>query len=179
VDFGSENGEATMTHERCEPASAHPGAPQLTSREREVLCRLAEGQCTRQIAKALQITPATTRTHASNILMKLGVRSRVQAAATAGGDRELALTPEPVDDSENRPEPRLAETDPLAVLTHRERDVLTCIIAGLARIAIAERLRVSPNTVRTHARNILAKLGVHSTLEAAALVRSLNSPGSA
>jgi DNA-binding NarL/FixJ family response regulator len=59
--------------------------------------------------------------------------------------------------------------DPLAALTPRERDVLQCMVDGLSRAQIAQRLHVSTNTVRTHAQNVLAKLGVHSTLESVAL----------
>ena len=51
-------------------------------------------------------------------------------------------------------------------LTQREREVLELMVAGLDRAAIAERLFLSINTVRTHSKNILAKLGVHSSLEA-------------
>jgi DNA-binding NarL/FixJ family response regulator len=56
--------------------------------------------------------------------------------------------------------------DPLATLTSREREVLQCLVDGLSRAQIAGRLHVSGNTVRTHTQNLLAKLGVHSTLEA-------------
>jgi DNA-binding NarL/FixJ family response regulator len=51
-------------------------------------------------------------------------------------------------------------------LTERERAILECMIEGLDREEIAERLGVSLNTVRTHAQNCYAKLGVHSSLEA-------------
>lgn len=54
----------------------------------------------------------------------------------------------------------------LNVLTARELDVLRCMVEGLGQNAIAQRLFVSPNTVRTHRRRTLAKLGVHSSLEA-------------
>jgi DNA-binding CsgD family transcriptional regulator len=37
---------------------------------------------------------------------------------------------------------------------------------------VAERLHLSANTVRTHLQNLMAKLGVHSTLEAVALTRA-------
>ncbi|MFI2791441.1 LuxR C-terminal-related transcriptional regulator, partial [Kitasatospora sp. NPDC018614] len=39
------------------------------------------------------------------------------------------------------------------------------------RKAVAERLYLSPHTVRTHMQNVLGKLGVHSTLAAVALAR--------
>ncbi|MGI5352885.1 response regulator transcription factor [Streptomyces sp. CA-250714] len=56
-------------------------------------------------------------------------------------------------------------------LTPREREVLRCMVAGLGRKAVAERLYLSPHTVRTHMQNVLGKLGVHSTLQAVALAR--------
>jgi two-component system NarL family response regulator len=57
-------------------------------------------------------------------------------------------------------------------LTARERAVLACLAEGAAhRDAVAEQLHLSVNTVRTHTRNLMAKLGVHSMLEAVALTR--------
>ena len=60
---------------------------------------------------------------------------------------------------------------PLDCLTKRERDVLACMVGGLDQSAIASRLFLSPNTVRTHRRRTLAKLGVHSSLEAVFVAR--------
>jgi DNA-binding NarL/FixJ family response regulator len=45
------------------------------------------------------------------------------------------------------------------------------MIDGLTRADIARELRLSPNTVRTHAQNLLTKLECHSVLEAVALAR--------
>lgn len=59
----------------------------------------------------------------------------------------------------------------LAALTPREREVLSCLADGDGRRDVAERLFLSANTVRTHLQNLMAKLGVHSTLEAVALIR--------
>ncbi|MFI9270654.1 LuxR C-terminal-related transcriptional regulator [Kitasatospora sp. NPDC052896] len=56
-------------------------------------------------------------------------------------------------------------------LTPREKQVLRCMVAGMGRQAVAERLYLSPHTVRTHMQNVLGKLGVHSTLAAVALAR--------
>lgn len=60
----------------------------------------------------------------------------------------------------------------LAALTPREREVLTCLAEGSGRREVAERLHLSANTVRTHLQNLMAKLGVHSTLEAVAMTRT-------
>ena len=60
-----------------------PDAEPLTARERQVLTLVAEGASNRDIAQALFISERTARTHVSNILMKIGVRSRTQAALWA------------------------------------------------------------------------------------------------
>ncbi|MCF3182730.1 response regulator transcription factor [Streptomyces polychromogenes] len=55
----------------------------LTPREVEVLVRVAEGEDTRLIAAGMDIAPSTARTHVQRVLMKLGVGSRLEAAALA------------------------------------------------------------------------------------------------
>ena len=61
-----------------------PESPQpLTEREFEVLRLLAQGQSNKQIASQLHITEKTAKVHVSNILGKLGVQSRTQAALYA------------------------------------------------------------------------------------------------
>jgi DNA-binding NarL/FixJ family response regulator len=55
----------------------------LTDREREVLVLVAQGLSNQQIADSLVISERTARTHVSNILGKLGVVSRTQAALLA------------------------------------------------------------------------------------------------
>jgi DNA-binding NarL/FixJ family response regulator len=59
----------------------------------------------------------------------------------------------------------------LRPLTAREHQILQCMVDGLSRIEIAERLGMSPNTVRTHVHNLLHKLGTHSSLRAVAIAR--------
>jgi DNA-binding NarL/FixJ family response regulator len=57
-----------------------------------------------------------------------------------------------------------------ATLTSREREVLACLAEGAGqRDVVAAQLHLSVNTVRTHLQNLMAKLGVHSALEAVAL----------
>ncbi|MDH2427961.1 helix-turn-helix transcriptional regulator [Sphaerisporangium sp. TRM90804] len=58
-------------------------APSLTTREQEVLALVAEGLSNREIAERLFIAHKTASVHVSNILAKLGVSSRTQAAAYA------------------------------------------------------------------------------------------------
>ena len=61
----------------------------------------------------------------------------------------------------------------LARLTAREREVLDLLAHGVGRLEIARRLNVSGNTVRTHLRHLMEKLGVKSQLAAAARAREL------
>ncbi len=68
-----------------------PDTPQsLTQREIDVLRLLAAGKSNKEIASALTIGEQTVKTHVSNILMKLGVQSRTQAALYAA---QIGLAP--------------------------------------------------------------------------------------
>ena len=63
------------------PAAALPAEDPLSAREREVLALLAEGQSNKLIARALDLSLHTVKRHVANILTKLAVDSRTQAAA--------------------------------------------------------------------------------------------------
>ncbi len=65
------------------PRSQAPAGPGLTPRESEVLGLLGQGLSNAQIARTLYISEKTASVHVSNILRKLGVTSRVQAATAA------------------------------------------------------------------------------------------------
>jgi DNA-binding NarL/FixJ family response regulator len=57
--------------------------PKLTTRERSVLARLAQGMTNREIANVLDIRETTVKTHVKNLLEKLHARNRLEAAAIA------------------------------------------------------------------------------------------------
>jgi DNA-binding NarL/FixJ family response regulator len=76
--------------EQATSASERGSVPPLTDRERQVLALVAQGYTNRRIARSLFITEKTASVHVSNILAKLGVTNRVEAAATA---RSLQLLP--------------------------------------------------------------------------------------
>ena len=61
---------------------------------------------------------------------------------------------------------------PFHELSARERDIFSLVYEGLSADQIAEEACVSVSTVRTHVRNILSKLNVHSQLAAVAMARS-------
>jgi len=71
-------------------------------------------------------------------------------------------------DAVYRPDCRWSSHALARFLTHREREVLEALANGESTADLARRLGVGPATVRTHVQNVLAKLGVHSRLEAVA-----------
>lgn len=66
-----------------QPSALGPEMENLTFREKEVLQKVAEGATNRQIAEAFSLSEYTVKNHLRNILRKLHVRSRIQAAERA------------------------------------------------------------------------------------------------
>ena len=71
---------ARLAHELCED---HPRLEELTAREKEVLQLIAGGSSNKEIASHLCIAEKTVKAHVSNLLAKMGVQSRTQAALYA------------------------------------------------------------------------------------------------
>jgi len=66
-----------------ERLAARMGSSELTGRELEVLRHIVDGKSNKEIGNTLNISEATVKSHINNILSKLGVSDRTQAATTA------------------------------------------------------------------------------------------------
>jgi NarL family two-component system response regulator LiaR len=86
-----------MLQELSHPPERPPTPEPLTGREMEVLRLLAQGKSNREIADQLVITELTVRTHVSNILGKLHLASRTQAALYALKEGLASLDDVPTD----------------------------------------------------------------------------------
>ncbi|NHC12195.1 response regulator [Motilibacter deserti] len=146
--------------------------------------RLPDGRGVDEIPRVKQIAPsakivvvtaatddatlvAATEAGCSGFLSKSGKVDDLVAAVRAASVGEVLVSPALL----SRLLPRLhrVQRGLGSDLTPRELEVLVLIAEGLGNAAIGERLSVSVNTVRNHVANILAKLGVHSKLEALAV----------
>ena len=109
---------------------------------------------------------------ASGFLGKEEAANEVLSAAKAAAEGEVLIDPATLTRllhqvSKEREARRDAEAL-LGELTDREREILQLLAEGMRNEGIARKLFISPQTVQTHVRNLLAKLGVHSKLEAVA-----------
>ncbi|HEX4247266.1 MAG TPA: AAA family ATPase [Pseudonocardia sp.] len=88
----------------------------------------------------------------------------------------VQLDPPDLDD-EHIPSPRRGTVSVLAALTARELEVLTELASGLTNRQIAGRLFISEKTVGVHVSRIFAKIGVHSRVQASALLHRARPSG--
>ncbi len=69
--------------EPTQPEKPPPEFHQLSDRERQVLCLVAQGASNREIARTIYLSEGTVRNHISRILTRLNLRDRTQAAIVA------------------------------------------------------------------------------------------------
>jgi DNA-binding NarL/FixJ family response regulator len=123
----------------------------LTEREIKVLQLLRGSLPLREIAVELRLSRNTVKSHTRAIYRKLGVSTRQDAISRESPPHlrlcvAVASIPEP--------------------LTEREIEVLELLRGSLLLREIAVKLRLSPNTVKSHTRAIYRKLGVSTRHEA-------------
>ena len=80
---GSQQNRSPVAAPAGNPATGSAKHADLTEREIEVLRLIAQGATNREIAEALVISEGTVKNHISNILSRLGLRDRTQAAIYA------------------------------------------------------------------------------------------------
>jgi DNA-binding NarL/FixJ family response regulator len=95
-----------------------------------------------------------------------GIALKTGDARELGGAIRCVAAGEPYVDPALRRASHAGRTPPAEELSEREREILRLVGAGLSNEQIAEQLFLSPHTVRTHVRNSLQKLGVHTRAEA-------------
>ena len=107
---------------------------------------------------------------ARGYLSKAVAATELEAAICGAADGDMLLSAELLatllsHQQERRPRP-VEPASRISELTAREHQVLELLAAGLDNRQIARQLGISYATVRTHVRNLLEKIGVHSRLEA-------------
>jgi DNA-binding NarL/FixJ family response regulator len=95
----------------------------------------------------------------SELGLALAAVARGESYLSAGASRRMTELAEG---------PDLAETDPLARLTARQREVLKLIVEGAGTKQIAHQLAISPKTVEVHRSELMSRLGIR---DIAGLVR--------
>lgn len=129
---------------------------QETSREGFVRLLLDEGPIVGPLVRRVQ---ASVSENAQDPIFRDYVQRLIDLLGPAAADEEVA----PSGGAEALAEP----------LTRKEIRVLQLLAEGYSNTAMAEKLFVSDSTVRTHLRNINAKLGCHSRTQAVAIARRL------
>lgn len=126
----------------------------------------------KQIASGAQYVVLTTRTGGDDINRALGAGAHAYLFKDSGSAELLSAIRMVSEGGRYVPPPvgRRAEQLPNALeLTAREREVLLWMARGLTNEKIGAALEITPETVKSHVKNILGKLGLESRSEAVAL----------
>jgi len=120
----------------------------------EIAMRAAEGQARGYVLKATRLS---------------AVAEAVRTVAAGGIWIDPSLPRKVFDVFQKQAAGPLAGDDVAGSLTRREREILACAAEGISNQAIAEKLCISEQTVKTHLSRVYAKLGVKNRLGAALL----------
>jgi DNA-binding NarL/FixJ family response regulator len=177
VGFARTIGDAIRIAERTEPGlvlldielhrrepSGGVGAMRKAAPAAEILL-LATAEPSSLRAEAVEAGAAGIVSKRSDVgLLIAGIRQAAEGGRTPGRAAPPATLKRRV------PKGRSSESaGGPAALTARELEILTALASGLGTVEVADALHISPLTVRSHVKNILSKLGVHSKLEAVTL----------
>jgi DNA-binding NarL/FixJ family response regulator len=134
---------------------------------REILARLPDAKIL-ILTGSEDSTALTAAVEAGCVgyLEKTSALDKLVAAVHAAAAGEVVLSPDDLGRVATR---RDAAGVGAARLTPRELEILDLLGEGLSNQAIADRLTLSINTVRTHVQTVLTKLSAHSKLEAVAI----------
>ena len=153
IDLDQVSSEVGATIERLR--RVHPGIPVVglaSSKDPTILSRAA----------AMDAAAVYLKTRRSDELVSMIRRIAAGDSIASETEAETGAEKETWRDSSE-------EDMPLDRLTQRERDVLQALSRGLSTAEVAEALGISPLTVQSHVKSILAKLGVHSKIEAVSM----------
>lgn len=139
--------------------------------DRDVLWNFAEG-----FGHLYERTTLLEQFHARNEQVRKTFAGLTQALDELT-EAELTLVDQGGQGEGERPPLRQGLSTRLGQFTARELEVLELIVAGASNNEIAERLAITVGTVKSHVKNILAKLGVLNRSQAIALYLTAGDPG--
>lgn len=145
-------------------------ATQLTTRESQIVMMIAERRAPPEVAASLGISESMLRVHLDRICRKANLTSVAEIASLAKRSAVAPLeAPQPEAES---PSAHVLRLQRRFGLTPREAAVAALLAEGFANKEIAERLKITINTVKTHVAAVHSKTEVSSTRRLLVLLRS-------
>lgn len=150
-----------MNVDQYDPATL--GGKALTPSELRVVLRVASGDTNADAGHHLHLAENTIKAHVRRARIKLGARDRAHLVALAIRDRLIGF------DAAGQIIDTATTSAASSGLGPRELDVLSGMAGGMANTAIATQLGIAEDTVKTYAKRMFMKLGVHDRAQAVAV----------